>query len=101
MEIRVYYEDTDCGGVVYYANDLKYFERAQFRVLAGLGHDMGHTYVKQWTNMKPLLDAAGHAVLGHGFDTIKAERFHQLHEIVVKLTGVNDLSLPKFPVLNL
>lgn len=75
--------------------------QAQFRVLAGLGHDMGHTYVKQWTNMKPLLDAAGHAVLGHGFDTIKAERFHQLHEIVVKLTGVNDLSLPKFPVLNL
>ena len=29
MEIRVYYEDTDCGGVVYYANFLKYFERAR------------------------------------------------------------------------
>ena len=29
MEIRVYYEDTDCGGVVYYANYLKYFERAR------------------------------------------------------------------------
>jgi len=29
MEVRVYYEDTDCGGVVYYANYLKYFERAR------------------------------------------------------------------------
>lgn len=29
MDIRIYYEDTDCGGVVYYANYLKYFERAR------------------------------------------------------------------------
>jgi acyl-CoA thioester hydrolase len=29
MDIRIYYEDTDCGGVVYYANFLKYFERAR------------------------------------------------------------------------
>jgi hypothetical protein len=51
--------------------------------------------------MKPLLDAANQAVLGHGFETLKPERFQQLHEIVIKLTGVNDASLPKFPVLNL
>lgn len=29
MEIRVYYEDTDCGGIVYYANYLKFCERAR------------------------------------------------------------------------
>ena len=29
MEIRVYYEDTDMGGVVYYANYLKFCERAR------------------------------------------------------------------------
>ena len=29
MQVRVYYEDTDCGGVVYYANYLRYFERAR------------------------------------------------------------------------
>lgn len=29
MDIHIYYEDTDCGGVVYYANYLKYFERAR------------------------------------------------------------------------
>ena len=33
MEVRVYYEDTDCGGVVYYANYLKYFERARTHYL--------------------------------------------------------------------
>lgn len=33
MEIKVYYEDTDCGGVVYYANYLKYFERARTEYL--------------------------------------------------------------------
>ena len=29
MDIKIYYEDTGCGGVVYYANYLKYFERAR------------------------------------------------------------------------
>ena len=29
MKIRVYYEDTDCGGVVYYANYLKFCERGR------------------------------------------------------------------------
>ena len=33
MEIKVYYEDTDCGGVVYYANYLRYFERARTQFL--------------------------------------------------------------------
>ena len=33
FKIRVYYEDTDCGGVVYYANYLKYFERARTEFL--------------------------------------------------------------------
>jgi acyl-CoA thioester hydrolase len=29
FELRVYYEDTDAGGIVYYANYLKFFERAR------------------------------------------------------------------------
>lgn len=37
MEIKVYYEDTDCGGVVYYANYLKYFERARTHYLEDRG----------------------------------------------------------------
>ena len=35
--VRVYYEDTDTGGVVYYANYLKFFERARTEWLRGLG----------------------------------------------------------------
>ena len=35
--MRVYYEDTDFGGVVYYANYLRYFERARTEWLRGLG----------------------------------------------------------------
>ena len=33
IEIRIYYEDTECGGDVYYANYLKYFERARTQYL--------------------------------------------------------------------
>jgi acyl-CoA thioester hydrolase len=37
--VRVYYEDTDFGGVVYYANYLRYFERARTEWLRSLGVD--------------------------------------------------------------
>jgi len=37
--IRVYYEDTDAGGVVFYANYLKFFERARTEWLNHLGVD--------------------------------------------------------------
>ena len=35
-EVRVYYEDTDAGGIVYYANYLKFFERARTEWLRSL-----------------------------------------------------------------
>jgi acyl-CoA thioester hydrolase len=37
MEVRIYYEDTDCGGIVYYANYFKYFERARTHYLEDHG----------------------------------------------------------------
>jgi len=75
--------------------------QAQFRALAGLGDPMGQAFLREWPTMKPLLDAANHAVLGHGFEQVKAERVQQLYEVVVKLSGVSDASLPEFPVLSL
>jgi acyl-CoA thioester hydrolase len=39
LSIRVYYEDTDTGGVVYYANYLKFFERGRTEWLRALGVD--------------------------------------------------------------
>lgn len=35
--VRVYYEDTDTGGVVYYANYLKFYERARTEALRHIG----------------------------------------------------------------
>jgi acyl-CoA thioester hydrolase len=37
----VYWEDTDAGGIVYYANYLKYFERARTEWLRSLGVEQG------------------------------------------------------------
>ncbi len=38
FDVRVYWEDTDAGGVVFYANYLKFFERARTEWLRSLGH---------------------------------------------------------------
>ena len=37
LPVRVYYEDTDMGGIVYYANYLKYIERARSELVEDLG----------------------------------------------------------------
>jgi len=38
--VRIYYEDTDAGGVVYHANYLKYMERARTEWLRHMGYDL-------------------------------------------------------------
>jgi acyl-CoA thioester hydrolase len=37
IEIRIYYQDTDCGGVVYYGNFLRYFEQGRTHWLEARG----------------------------------------------------------------
>ncbi len=37
IEVKIYYEDTDVGGVVYYANYLRYMERARTEYMAERG----------------------------------------------------------------
>lgn len=50
MEFRIYYEDTDAGGVVYHANYLGYFERARTEFFRERGvsvrdlHDQGSIF---------------------------------------------------------
>ena len=39
LSVRVYYEDTDSGGVVYYANYLKFIERGRSEYLRELGFE--------------------------------------------------------------
>ncbi|MFO0775268.1 MAG: thioesterase family protein [Nitrospiraceae bacterium] len=60
MHIKIYYEDTDCGGVVYYANYLKYFERARTECLAAKG-----------------ISVADHAAQGTQFVVIHAEAHYR------------------------
>lgn len=49
IPIRVYIEDTDAGGVVYYANYLKYMERARTEWLRGLGFELDEWQVRHRT----------------------------------------------------
>tara|TARA_B100000287_G_scaffold81963_2_gene74596 strand:+ start:1764 stop:2174 length:411 start_codon:yes stop_codon:yes gene_type:complete len=46
-EVRIFYEDTDSGGIVYYANYLKFMERARSELIRKLGFtqsDIAHKY---------------------------------------------------------
>jgi acyl-CoA thioester hydrolase len=62
--VRVYWEDTDAGGVVFYANYLKYFERARTEWLRSLGvgqqavaDEQGAIFVVSQTQLRYLLPA--------------------------------------------
>jgi tol-pal system-associated acyl-CoA thioesterase len=47
IEFRVYYEDTDAGGVVYHANFLRFTERARTEVLREMGFNQSHLKEKE------------------------------------------------------
>ena len=62
--LRVYWEDTDAGGIVFYANYLKYFERARTEWLRSLGisqqalrHSSGGMFVVSETALRYLKPA--------------------------------------------
>ena len=64
FELRVYWEDTDAGGVVFYANYLKFFERARTEWLRAYGvqqstlrQDEGAIFVVGETRVRYLLPA--------------------------------------------
>jgi len=43
-KLRVYIEDTDAGGIVYYVNYLKYMERARTEFMRSLGYDKRYIF---------------------------------------------------------
>jgi acyl-CoA thioester hydrolase len=49
MPLRVYYEDTDAAGIVYYANYLKFAERGRTEMMRGLGFE--HSRIFQETGI--------------------------------------------------
>ena len=45
LSVRVYFEDTDAGGIVYYANYLKFAERARTEMMREIGYE--HTDIRE------------------------------------------------------
>ncbi|MCY4304331.1 MAG: YbgC/FadM family acyl-CoA thioesterase [Aestuariivita sp.] len=46
FQLTVYYEDTDMAGIVYYANYLRFIERARFEIASELGLDQNKMYAQ-------------------------------------------------------
>jgi acyl-CoA thioester hydrolase len=82
--VRVYYEDTDNGGVVYYANYLKFMERARTEWLRARGVEQD--LVAQQVGVI-------FAVRSAQLDYLKPARFNQLLSVSVKVVDAGKASL--------
>ncbi|MDI1308653.1 MAG: tol-pal system-associated acyl-CoA thioesterase [Methylotenera sp.] len=82
--VRVYYEDTDAGGVVYHSNYLNFMERARTEWLRALGYEQ--TTVK---------DELGVIIVVHSLSINfkKPARFNDMLEIHCKLANVRHGSI--------
>jgi acyl-CoA thioester hydrolase len=76
IPVRVYYEDTDAGGVVYYANYLKYMERARSEWLRALGFEQDELSRR---------DDVLFAVRAARLEYLRPARFNDLLEVTVIL----------------
>jgi len=81
--VRIYYEDTDCGGVVYYANYLRYFERARTHFLEELGLDL----------TRLMNEGILFAVVNAGIDYMAPARYGDTLLIRTDITGVGAASV--------
>ena len=75
IPIRVYYEDTDSGAVVYYANYLKFMERARTEWLRALGFEQDDLLRR---------DGVLFAVRSARLDFLKPARFNDLLQATVQ-----------------
>jgi acyl-CoA thioester hydrolase len=81
MRVRIYYHHTDCGGVVYYANYLNFFEEARTDYFARLG-----------CSIKELSDSGTMFVVARQEIDYKAPAFYgdelEIKTKVAQMTGV-------------
>ena len=84
LPIRVYYEDTDAGGVVYYANYLKYAERARTEALRHL--DIHSSQLQDDHGL-------GFVVRNLEVEYLQPARLDDLIEVHLRLTSVGGASL--------
>lgn len=82
--VRVYYEDTDNGGVVYYANYLKFMERARTEWLRSLGYEQDRLAGEQGILF---------AVTSVRLDYLLPARFNDLLEVSARVTDPGKASI--------
>ncbi|MEW6332499.1 MAG: tol-pal system-associated acyl-CoA thioesterase [Pseudomonadota bacterium] len=84
IPIRVYYEDTDAGNVVYYANYLKFMERARTEWLRALGFEQDELIRR---------DGVIFAVRSANIEFRKPARFNDLLQATVRVSRRGRASL--------
>lgn len=82
--VRVYYEDTDAGGVVFYANYLKFMERARTEYLRSFGYEQDTLMVNEGIIF---------AVRSLAVDYRKPARFNQLLQVSAEIKTLKKASL--------
>lgn len=82
--VRVYYEDTDAAGIVYYANYLHYAERARTELLRDLGIENAQLMEDQ--NL-------AFAVRRCSMDFVKPAKLDDMLAVETRLTGIGGASL--------
>ena len=83
-QVRVYYEDTDAGGVVYYANYLKFLERARTEWLRSYGFEQDQLRLEYGIVF---------AVRAVDIKYLKPARFNELLEISVENIKLRSASI--------
>ncbi|MCQ8183110.1 tol-pal system-associated acyl-CoA thioesterase [Methylomonas sp. SURF-1] len=82
--VRVYYEDTDAGGVVFYANYLKFFERARTEFLRSYGVEQDALVAEQGIIF---------VVRSVKIDYLKPARFNELLAVSAKIIEIKKTNL--------
>ncbi len=82
--VRVYYEDTDAGGLVYHANYLKFMERARTEWLRSLGFEQ-NALMRELDTM--------FAVRAMQIDFLKPARFDDALEVLTRIEACRGASL--------
>ena len=80
MKIRVYYEDTDIGGVVYYANYFKFIERARSEIFFE-------------NNLSPFSKNSHFVVQKIEASFIRSAKFGDILDVTTKVIGTSSVSI--------
>ena len=87
---KIYYEDTDAGGVVYYANYLKFLERARSEAIYSLG-----------TSNTEILEKEGVIIIvkSCNIEYKKSAKFEDEIEVISKISEVKNSSFKMLQVI--